>query len=236
MIPDRPEYTATLLARQQLTPNVFGFRFSRPPGFAFQAGQFIQFKIPQPDDFVWRSYSIASAPSADYLDFCVKIIPGGKASDFFLTLAVGSETSFIGPNGFFISTPTAEANKIFIGTGTGLAPLISILADRIPQKIAGEKYSLIFGVRTEQDLFWQDRLQALALESTQFSFATTLTQPQLQNQNIWSGLTGRVIGHIPVTSEPADYYLCGSLEMIKDVRTVLLYQKVPMKQIHFEIY
>ncbi len=234
MSPIRTEHIVSLVRKQFIASNVLELRFTRPANWQFKAGQFVQFKIPAQDEFVWRSYSIASAPASNYLDFCLKIIPGGKASEFFNVLSIGDKATFRGPDGFFVITEAAAAHKIFIGTGTGLAPLISILSDRVPQKIVGDKLSLIFGVRTEKDLFWQDRLQALATQSSQFNYQTALSRPE--NEAGWAGLVGRVNAHIPAITEPAEYYICGSLEMIKDVRAVLLSQKIPMKHIHFEIF
>lgn len=230
----KTEYTAALAEVRFVTSNVVFFRFTRPDGFAFKAGQFVQFKIPHNGSVVWRSYSIASAPSAPYLDFCIKIIPGGVASEYLKKLTLGSTIIFTGPEGRFVADPSHPLHKIFIGTGTGLAPIMSIITERIEAQIPDEQLELIFGVRMESDIFWSEELLKLANRCPNFRHKITLSRPE---NDSWGGAIGRVTAHIAMEARlDAEYFVCGSLEMIKDVRAILLANQVAMKHIHFEIF
>ncbi len=234
MSPVRVEYTGVLTERHFVTSDVLIFRVSRPAGFEFKAGQFVQFKIPTSTEPVWRSYSIASAPNADYLEFCIKILPGGAASQYFNVLSLNSEVIFSAAQGFFVVTPAALPTKVFVATGTGITPILSILADQPTEFKAGESQTVLFGVRTEHDVFWHDRLAALKKDLPSFDYSICLSGAHEPAK--WQGRIGRVTAHLPTLPELAEYYVCGSLEMIKDVRSALLVQKVPMKHIHFEIF
>ncbi len=230
----KTEYSATLTEVRLVTPDVAVFRFSRPADFAFQAGQFVQFKIPHASQFVWRSYSVASAPSAPYLDFAIKIIPGGIASEYLKKLNPGETIIFTGPEGRFVTSSDLPSRKVFIGTGTGLAPIMSIIADRVEAGLPDEHLELIFGVRMEADIFWAEELQKLAGMCPNFKHIITLSRPE---NDSWSGARGRVTAHINnETGGGTEYFVCGSLPMIKDVRAILLANQVPMKQIRFEIF
>ena len=90
----------------------------------------------------------------------------------------------------------------------------------------------LFGVRREIDIFWIDRLETLARDYENFSYTLTLSQPT----STWDGKLGRVTDHLGKIDTRGQYFGCGNLEMIKDVRELLTAAEVPMKQIHFEIF
>src|SRR3989339_1246100 len=75
-----PHYTTTLINKKQLTDDVFEFHLTKPAGFEFQAGQFVEFTMSHDKETILRSYSIASSPEDKDLLFFIKIIPNGKAS------------------------------------------------------------------------------------------------------------------------------------------------------------
>lgn len=230
----KTEYSAALQEVRFVTSNVAIFSFTRPAGFTFKAGQFVQFKIPHGNSPVWRSYSIASAPSVPYLDFAIKIIPGGIASEHLKKLNPGETIIFTGPEGRFVTSFDLPSRKVFIGTGTGLAPIMSIITDRVEAGLPDEQLELIFGVRMETDIFWEEELLRLAGKCSNFKHIITLSRPE---NDSWAGPMGRVTAHINSERGPGtEYFVCGSLEMIKDVRAILLANQVSMKQIHFEIF
>lgn len=225
-------YTITLLSKKTIARDMLELVFSRPEEFVFKAGQFVQFFIPQElSEAVLRSYSISSHPEADQLEFCIKLVPEGKGSTFFKNLEPMQQATIRGPEGRFVCLPEQAADKIFIATGAGLAPIMSMINSEVENKKNKQIY-LLFGVRTEEDVFWLERFEHLKSEFENFDFNITLSQPSEQ----WQGWRGRVTEHLPEVKEVADYYLCGSLEMVKDVRMLLTSQGVVLKNIHFEIF
>lgn len=219
-------FTVRLLKKQIIAQNIWELQFEKPAGFLFKAGQFVQFKIPSSEGVVLRSYSISSAPTANYLEFCIKYLPDGKASQFFDALGVGDAVTFSGSKGLFILPKELSVKKYFIATGTGFAPIMSILED----EMMGES-NLLFGVRTEEDLFWLERLNKLKEKKVDFNYRLTLSRPS----ESWTGLKGRVSDHLEFDSD-AHYYICGNVEMVKDVRGWLIGKGLNTKSIHFEIF
>lgn len=233
------KFYLNLAKKEVLARDLLALFFERPKDFSFRAGQFVQFHIPLPKDtglpFVLRSYSIASPPDDPSLEFCVKLLPNGKASNHFLHMEIGETIPIEGPRGRFTMNEEADEH-IFIATGAGLAPVMSMLRDKTGKKtyhLSPIPYHLIFGVRSKEDLFWVDRLKKMAADYPPFSFDITLSQPD----ESWDGLRGRVTAHLtPPFSTSTAYYLCGSLEMVKDVRHMLTEGGVPNEKIRFEIF
>lgn len=214
-----------LLSKKQLTGLVWEFRFEKPAGFKHLAGQFVQFQIPSEGAFVLRSYSISSAPVSDGLEFCIKLVPGGKCSEYLSGLNLGEKLSISVSRGLFVCTDN-KTPRYFVATGTGIAPLIAMIDDGG----VGEM-DLLFGVRKEEDLFWAERFESARTNNKKFNFRITLSQ----GSDAWIGLRGRVTEQLKIDLT-GQYYLCGKMEMVKDVRNLLLKSGVNTKSIHFEIF
>ena len=220
-------FSSQIIAKNSLTAELLEIRFTKPLGLVYEAGQFLQLLVPP--SATPRSYSLSSTPADDYLEFLVKLHVGGLASEYFKTLQVGDEVKLNGSFGRFINT---QINPIVgIATGTGLVPVYGIFRDELVNKKNQVQMHLIFGVHSETDLFWVDRLEELAANFPQFTFTVAVSQP---DEN-WLGSRGRVTNHLKFIPE-AQYFICGNPEMVKDVRTQLLTEAVPQANIHLEIF
>ncbi len=221
---------AKLVSKKEIAKDVIELRFTKPLDFSFKAGQFVQFQIPTANSPVLRSYSLSSNPSDPDLELCIKKIPNGTGSNFFDSLPIGGSVNISLPKGRF----TVEANNLplaFIATGAGLAPIMSIISDELVNKKNPETLYLLFGVRSEEDLFWLDRLNSLQEKYSNFKYGITLSQPTQS----WQGLSGRVTNHFDFENIQ-HFYLCGNTEMVKDARELLIAKNIPASQIHFEIF
>lgn len=227
-----PSFSVKLEKKDYLTKDIVELHFSKPPGFTFQAGQFVQFEIPDGDKMVLRSYSISSTPRDEDFEFCVKILEGGKASGVFKNLQIGENLSIRGPRGMFTNNETTPL--YCIATGAGLAPIMGIIQDELKNKRTTTEIKLLFGVREEQDIFWADRLETMARAHENFTYDITLSQPKPNGG--WSGLRGRVTDHFLHHLVNHHFFLCGNAAMVKDVREILLKNGVENKNIHFEIF
>lgn len=225
--------TIQLIEKKLIAANLLELKFTKPDGFTFQAGQFVQFLVPNNGTATRRSYSVSSAPSDPYLEFCIKIFPDGIGSGFCDQLEAGGTIDILGPRGRFILANESRPS-FFIATGTGIAPIMSMIRDEIETKKTTRELKLLFGVRSENDLFWHDRLDVLKNKSDFFSYILTLSQPKPDGS--WSGLKGRVTDHIIHHIVDHDFYLCGSAAMVKDVRELLIQNGTAPAQIHFEIF
>ena len=126
------DITATLITKENMAGDVWRFVF-RVDGEAlvFAPGQYVLLKI----ESAFRQYSISSSPShGTTFELIVEFIPGGLASTYLGALGEGDSASFKGPAGIFTlkHTPTP---KIFLATGTGIAPVKSMVISALENNI-----------------------------------------------------------------------------------------------------
>ena len=109
--------------------------------------------------------------------FCLNRAQKGFMSNHLCDLAKGDEITFQGPFGSFILRPPLR-DTVFIATGTGIAPYRSmlhwLLAD--PTRHEGRQFWLLFGVRTEQEIYYREEFERLAAEHSTFHFLPTLSR------------------------------------------------------------
>ena len=235
----RKIYTSKIISKDNLTSNVIYLSIAKPKEFIYIAGQFIQFYIPDPaneKNEVLRSYSIASAPNEKDLKFCVKLVPNGKSGQYFEKTKAGKYLKFSGPVGKFTNMDATNP-LYFIATSVGLAPIMSIIQDELINKKTTQPIHLLFGIRTENDVFWTEILDNLKKTYKNFDYKLTLSQPSPE----WKGLKGRVTAHLSKKisakgEKNSHYFLCGSISMIKDVSSFLETQGLPKTNIHFEAF
>ncbi len=198
---------------------------------SFVPGQFVQFII---SDKVFRSYSIISLPEElPVLKFCIKLEDGGVGSEYVRLLKVGDSVPMRGPVGKFVIGDVPE-RLTFVANGVGIAPFYGMVLDLL-QKNSDAQVALVFGVRSEQDIFYNEYFSSLASQHKNFKFVQALSQPQ----STWRGYNGRVTKYITENyHELSDstFYLCGSLAMVQDVRTILMQNGHPIDKIKLEIF
>lgn len=134
-----------------------------PPGISFAAGQFISFEVQAPE---WpypitRSYSIASNPDERRrITLLLNLVTGGRMSPYLFGLRVGDPVTFRGPLGTFCLRPGGR-DLLFVATGTGIAPMRSMLHSLASEKSA-RRITLFWGLRSRADLYYQAELAQLA--------------------------------------------------------------------------
>lgn len=147
--------TLRLIERRALTPRQHLLRFAKPEGFAFKPGQFIRLGLPdqeKPGDFIWRGYSIASAPADATLDFLITSVLGGKLSPRLVALEPGSEALLDGGAEGALTPERIPGGRTLwlLATGSGLSPFVSILKD--PNACAAwDDVVLVLSARTRLD-------------------------------------------------------------------------------------
>ncbi|MFW2390696.1 MAG: NADH:ubiquinone reductase (Na(+)-transporting) subunit F, partial [Polyangiales bacterium] len=90
-------------------------------------------------------------------------VPPGIVSSYLFSRKPGDAVTIAGPYGEFFARET-ENEMVFIGGGTGMAPLRSHIFDQLKRIKTKRKISFWFGVRSKRDLFYHDEFQRLADE------------------------------------------------------------------------
>lgn len=214
----------TLTAARMLSPYVRELTLDAGPDFSFVPGQWVSLRIPQAaqGEELGRAYSIASPPRADKrFDIAVTRVEGGPGSNFLHTVEPGAVMRMTHAQGFFtLDLPLRPV--LFVGTGTGVSPLRSMLLAAAAERDADTPpFALLFGVRTEQDLLYRADFDRLAGEWPAFRFVPSLSRAD----DAWPGRRGYVQTHLKeLVGElggDCDVYVCGLNRMIREVRRVL---------------
>lgn len=194
-----------------------------PHEFEFRAGQFVMLHVPNKEAGakpLLRAYSIASTEHRkDGFRLVFKYVETGAASEYVWSLNGGEALDFTGPFGrvFFKEPPTEQL--IFLNTGSGISQHFSFIESNL-QKYPDLKYRLLFGVRTEADIYYREELERLKLQLNDFDYKFVLSRAS----DTWTGLRGYVQNFIEAynyTKIPSTFFLCGNGAMIKDVKTKL---------------
>ena len=241
-MPPPPTFDLRLATTRMLAPGVRELTFERADGaaFAFEAGQWVSLVLPLPDGEGRRAYSIASPPDGTpKLSIAVTKVTGGAGSSFLHALEVGETLRAIGPQGFF--TRALGQPTLFVGTGTGVTPLRSMLLDAIAKGDTAPM-TLVFGVRAPEDRLYADEFDALAAQHPHFTVHYSLSRAGAE----WSGRRGYVQTHVEELyrelaakspASPPHVYVCGLERMVGAVRDLLRKQmSVERKQVHTERY
>jgi ferredoxin-NADP reductase len=205
--------------------------------FGFVPGQWLSLKQIKPDgEELTRAYSIASPPADNRFALCLNRVQDGFMSNFLCDMKEGEEISCQGPFGDFILRPPLR-DTIFIATGTGIAPFRSmlpwLLAD--PSHHQGRSFFLLFGSRTEKDIYYHQEFLQLAAQHANFNYLPTLSRGGPD----WKGLRGYVQEHVPgIVRDRAEMnaYICGLDKMIKANRELLKGLGWDRKSIRYEKY
>ena len=245
-MPPPPTFDVRLARARMLAPHVRELGFERSDGvpFEFQAGQWVSLVLPLAEGEARRAYSIASAPNATPgFEVAVTKVEGGPGSTYLHELPIGGTLRAIGPQGFFTRPRAAGHPSLFVGTGTGVTPLRSMINDSLA---AGETtpMRLLFGVRYEVDRLYRDELEALEAQHPNFRASYTISRPGPD----WQGRTGYVQTHVEAlwreleaaggaAAGPPHVYVCGLERMVGAVRDLLRKQMgVDRKLVHSERY
>lgn len=221
------------------TPIVKRFFLQMPQSaeFHFEAGQFIALNIGSGEPAIRRYYSIASAPSNDgMLELCISFKAGGAGSSMLWEqVTEGTNIGVDGPYGKFTLPDTLPDELCFIATGTGIAPLRSMIHHIFNSGKDVGRITLISGNRTDTDNLYASEFEKLQSEQPAFKFIPTLSRPSPS----WKGHTGYV--HEVYKREFADhrpcmFFLCGWQEMLKESRNTLEAMGYAKDMIRFESY
>ena len=178
---------ATLVARQDLGGTMARFRFRPDDGPSqFVAGQYLPIAIA--DDLVApRPYSIASSPGARELDFIISLVAGGALTPRLFGLRIGDRVHLGRARGLFRLDEADERDHLLIGTGSGIAPLLSMIAALVSRSMP-PRTVLLHGVKASEELAAPD--VAAAGDGRWLSYRPTVSRAPVTKA--WMGRRGRV--------------------------------------------
>ncbi|MGD0121906.1 MAG: ferredoxin--NADP reductase [Candidatus Limnocylindrales bacterium] len=180
-----------------------------------------------PDRMIRRAYSIASESRADeYLEFYLTVVMSGELTPRLFNLKI-RDRLYVGPKAVGVFTLEKAPGKhiLMIGTGTGLAPYMSMLRSELECN-GPRQFVVVHGARFSWDLGYRTELTGLARHCGNFHYLPVITRPQ--EDPTWRGRSGYLQNLIAsgaveeetgleLTPENFDIFLCGNPGMIETV-------------------
>ncbi len=248
VIADQAEaYNATLVRREDMTSDLarFWVRFEGPP-IPFEPGQYMTTGVLVDGKMLQRPYSVASSPldaGTDGYELYVRLVPVIRFTTALWRLPIGHRMRLIGPKGRFMLEPHDDRTHLFVSTGTGLAPFLSMIrmtmALRKPRKTV-----MIHGVSYVEELGYRDELETWEREGTYpLRYVPTVSRPADPRNTGWAGRTGRaeaivrdVCRDLHLRPERTVVYICGNPDMILNVEGELMRAGFPEFHVKKELY
>ena len=244
---------ATLIAREPVSDTIVRLRI-RPDGGvpAFRPGQYLAVGLEVDGRPLQRPYSMASGPEDDALELLIRLVPGGCLTPRLWDLRAGDRLGVGRPKGLFALDEDDPRRPVLVATGTGIAPLLSMLAARLASASEADSVGrhgrarpapiVMHGVARAADLAYRERLEALEAAG-RIVYAPVVSRPDDPANACWAGRTGRVgailaglldeLGADPLRTVAL---VCGNPGMAVSVADVLRAWGLPAEAIRTEAY
>ncbi|MDF1693551.1 MAG: 2Fe-2S iron-sulfur cluster binding domain-containing protein [Zhongshania sp.] len=223
---------------KRLPGEVIELRIALETPFQYEAGQYGF--LAESGSFVRRCFSFSDAPPAEAgvgateVGFLIKRLPGGQFSEWlFKEDRTGLKMWLHGPYGV-MGIDDADTSGICVAGGTGLAPVLSILEQRLSSS-AHAKFVVIFGVKFANELFAMDKLAALQTRFPGRVRIIPIVSHEPENST-WQGARGLVTAPINeqlgVDFSSVAAFVCGGLPMVNAVEAKLIAMGMNPERIH----
>ncbi len=217
------------------TDRLFSFTTTRDTALRFSNGHFTMIGLRQENGKpLLRAYSIASANYEEHLEFLSIKVPDGPLTSKLQHIQPG-DTIVVGrkPTGTLLIDYLLPAKNLYLfGTGTGLAPWMSIIRDPATYE-KFEKVVVVHGVRQVNELAYRDYItQELPKDeflgemvSQQLLYYPTVTREPFERQGripdlVRSGQMAKELGLPQLNPQTDRVMICGSPAMLRDLRAL----------------
>lgn len=204
-----------LLRKEYINENLFKIYFDKK-NLDFVPGQHFSLSIPNMS--INREYSSYTSPKDKELGFLIRRVEGGIMTNILDKMKVGDSLNIYGPYGSFTLKDDHIKNRqiIFIASGTGLAPFVSM-----KETYNLSKYKLYLGIREKTDISDPEKFDE------DNSFYCISREKSSTKNNHFIGRVNAQLDKIEYINdyENSIYMICGNSYMISDVYDILVNEK-----------
>lgn len=234
-VDDAQTYTLELISKREVAHQTMEFRFEKPEGFVYKAGQSMRFRMPGTDEE--RTFSILTAPHEDDLAFAMRI-RGSEFKKAIKRFEPGDTISASGPRGKFGLSddenrpPACAGRQLWVAGGIGITIFLAMLKEMKHRGLT-HPVTLLYSNRNQEDIAYKDELDALAGDMPHVRIVYVLTKEKPPH---WEGETERINARLikkyinDVSS--ADYYVAATPEMVERMHDLFLDMGIPEERIH----
>jgi ferredoxin-NADP reductase len=232
-------FSLELIRSEVQTPDAktLCFRVQHGKPLLAKPGQFLTFHLNIDGKQISRCYSICSSPlKTDYVEITPKRTKNGYASDFLNERAMpGMVIQATRPAGQFFFDEQVHHDIVLIAAGSGITPMMAMLR-YIEERRIDVPATLIYCVRSSQDIIFQQELTRLSRSLAHFRLIITLSAPDAG----WKGNKGRLNKELLLERildfHSPTFFLCGPGAFMQHVSELLKEQGVSADRIKQESF
>jgi ferredoxin-NAD(P)+ reductase (naphthalene dioxygenase ferredoxin-specific) len=234
------QLSCTVAEIEQATHDIRRIRLEINSGgpFDFSAGQYASITFA---DMPPRDYSMANTPGSDLLEFHIRLTPGGAVSPFVQEqLKPGDHVAVEGPFGTAYWRTRHRGPVLAAAGGSGLAPVASIVETALSRGM-DRPLHLYFGARSEQDVYLERELAALAEHHPDFRYTIVLSETNSQPNRRQGHLANAIKEDIQAGNglarlEDWKAYIAGPPIMVETVTEVLKEHGLKRQHCHADAF
>lgn len=182
-----------LSRRREVAEQTLEFRFHKPAGMTYKAGQFMDLTLIDPSETDaegnTRGFSINSAPHENDLIFTTRL-RDTAFKRVLRSMPLGTGVRIEGPFGNFTLHNNENRAAILLAGGIGITPFRSIVRRAVHEKLR-HRIVLFYVNRRPEDTPFLDELFGFEKENPNFTFVPTMTRMN-ESEASWSGETGHL--------------------------------------------
>jgi ring-1,2-phenylacetyl-CoA epoxidase subunit PaaE len=237
----------SVAAIDELTEDAIAITFDVPSeleaDYAFVQGQHVAIRAPEIGDDLRRSYSICSSAGSGVLRIAVKRLPRGRLSCHLKDhLRPGNRLEVMTPTGRFFTPlhPENEKRYVAIAAGSGITPIISIVATTLFVEPKSQ-FTLVYGNRSTNSIMFLEELADLKDRyPDRFALHHVLsgepTGIDVMNGRIGREKIRRFAAHVLFPAKADEWFLCGPQDMVEEIAGTLAGLGVDRDHIHRELF
>jgi len=228
---------------QRLTDDSVAVTFDVPDDlrelYDFAAGQSLTLRRTIDGVEHRRTYSIC-APVGSRPRIGVREVPGGLFSSWLVhQVRPGDRIEVQPPSGSFRADPSEGARHLCIAAGSGITPMLSIVASVLGHPAA--QVTLLYGNRATTSVMFAEELADLKdAHHRQLDLVHVLSREprdvELFTGRLDADRLRQLLTLLVPVSEMDHVWLCGPFGMLADAREVLAELGVPAERVHFELF
>ncbi|MDB5699495.1 MAG: hypothetical protein JWN69_2299 [Alphaproteobacteria bacterium] len=233
-LPAAKTFEARLIRLDDLTHDIKRASFELDAPLDYLAGQYVN--VSWPGDERSRSYSFSEKPlkgGRSQISTFIRRVPGGSFTEhLFSGDPFGTPYRLDGPHGNFWLRE-GDSPILAVAGGSGLAPIISLLEDAAARGVARDCV-LLFGARTERDLYAGDEIAAIAgAWRGNFEYRPILSEEKVgeTRHGLVTAFIARALADL---GQNAHAYMCGPPAMIDAGIAALTNEAIPLEDIHYD--
>lgn len=225
-------FETPLIGKTNRTPECVSFRFERPEGFSYEAGQFFFITLEGRGD-LRKPFSFSSSPTEEGLELTTRLT-GSHFKTKLGELSIGDAVACEGPYGRF-TLRKGITQAAFLAGGIGITPIRSIIRYALDAGLAIDMV-LLYSNRSLEQIAFHDELDAMANSTGHLRAMHCVGDAPAS----WTGRRGRIAKET-VEAEVADhaertFYVSGPARMVDAMRAILRELGVTRERLVFESF